>query len=455
MKKIRLLSVVFSLIIITGVSAGNVAFADSDENTLEDRLENFCNMTNEEKRQFFADHPRIAQFKDRLANFCELSEDEREVAIEVFIEKYIPEARDNESYDLDDILDRYCEMSDADKKDFISTHDKSYDHVAKMNAYCELDEDQRDAYIVEHKDEYKKYHEKDIRTQLDLYCKMTDEDKKAFLAKHDKVDYIKTMYKYCTLDENGKMSFIKEHIYQMKDKMMDKDNRPHMDYEKLCTLSESDRAKEIIDSKKLDKISKWCVMTPEEREVYKRETYGEMKDKIMDKVHDKMKMSDMSPRLKSMMTAKYDITDERLDEIKLKYKEKFGDLSDEKRSELKMKFENHMATIKTKMSDERKSAIHDRLADMKAFKSELRERSSELTDEEKQQLRADFIQKAKDMQLAWISPRVQMNAGIDVQEIECREGFSLVMKASNGVPMCLKSNTALKLIEKGIAVPAN
>ncbi|MFB5628121.1 MAG: ABC transporter substrate-binding protein, partial [Nitrosarchaeum sp.] len=190
-------------------------------------------------------------------------------------------------------------------------------------------------------------------------------------------------------------------------------------------------------------------------EVYKRETYGEMKDKIMDKVHDKMKMSDMSPRLKSMMTAKYDITDERLDEIKLKYKEKFGDLSDEKRSELKMKFENHMATIKTKMSDERKSAIHDRLADMKAFKSELRERSSELTDEEKQQLRADFIQKAKDMQLAWISPRVQMNAGIDVQEIECREGFSLVMKASNGVPMCLKSNTALKLIEKGIAVPAN
>ncbi|MFB5628122.1 MAG: ABC transporter substrate-binding protein, partial [Nitrosarchaeum sp.] len=186
MKKIRLLSVVFSLIIITGVTAGNAAFAESDEYTLEDRLENFCNMTNEEKRQFFADHPRIAQFKDRLANFCELSEDEREVAIEVFIEKYIPEARDHESYDLDDILDRYCEMSDADKKNFISMHDKSSDHVAKMNAYCELDEDQRDAYIVEHKDEYKMYHDKDIRTQLDLYCKMSDADKKAFLAKHDK-----------------------------------------------------------------------------------------------------------------------------------------------------------------------------------------------------------------------------------------------------------------------------
>jgi hypothetical protein len=121
MKKIRLLSIVFSLIIITGVTAGNAAFAESDKYTLEDRLENFCNMTNEEKRQFFADHPRIAQFKDRLANFCELSEDEREVAIEVFIEKYIPEARDNESYDLDDVLDRFCEMSDTDKK-ILSQH---------------------------------------------------------------------------------------------------------------------------------------------------------------------------------------------------------------------------------------------------------------------------------------------------------------------------------------------
>jgi hypothetical protein len=156
-----------------------------------------------------------------------------------------------------------------------------------------------------------------------------------------------------------------------------------------------------------------------------------------------------------MIINKYDVSDERLDEIKMKYIEKHGDLTDEKRFELKMKFENYMSSIKSKMSDERKSAIHDRLLDMKAFKSELRERSSEMTDEEKQQLRADFIEKAKDMQLAWISPRIQMNAGIDIQEIECREGFSLVMKASNGVPMCLKSNTALKLIEKGIAVPAN
>ena len=120
-----------------------------------------------------------------------------------------------------------------------------------------------------------------------------------------------------------------------------------------------------------------------------------------------------------------------------------------------MKFKDHMKKVKIKMSDERRSAIHDRLSDMKAFKEELRERASEMTDEEKQQLREDFIQKAKDMQLAWISPRTQIVAGVDAAEVECREGFSLVMKASNGVPMCLKANTALKMIDRGLVVPAN
>jgi hypothetical protein len=78
-----------------------------------------------------------------------------------------------------------------------------------------------------------------------------------------------------------------------------------------------------------------------------------------------------------------------------------------------------------------------------------------MTNEEKQKLREEFIEKAKDMQLAWISPRTQITAGIDASEVECREGFSLVMKASNGVPMCLKSDTALKMIDRGIVVPAN
>jgi len=179
---------------------------------------------------------------------------------------------------------------------------------------------------------------------------------------------------------------------------------------------------------------------------------GVAKDKLYDKA---MKFSDESKRLKAMIMDKRDISDERHDEIRMKYEEKHGDKGDKKRVELKIKFKDHMAKIEIKITDERKSAIHDRLVEMKEFKAELRERSSDMTDEEKQALRAEFIEKAKDLQLAWISPRHQMHAGVDATEIECREGFSHVLKASNGMAMCLKAHSALKMIDRGIAVPAN
>lgn len=115
MKSRQLLSIVFSLIMFTGVTAGSVAFAESDEyndelkdefdemgddydrdyvkddrhHDLDDRLEYFCEMTDEEKRQFFEDHPRLEQFSDRLANYCDLSGDEREDAIDDFIRDHV------------------------------------------------------------------------------------------------------------------------------------------------------------------------------------------------------------------------------------------------------------------------------------------------------------------------------------------------------------------------------
>jgi len=432
MKSRELLSIVLSLIMVFGVSAGS-AYAQTDTEVeleeslevtvddtikedddrdyvkddrhydLDERLGYFCDMTNDEKRQFFADHPRLEQFRDRLANYCDLSGDERDEKIRDFVRDYInDEDRDrNVDNDLRHKLDRYCELSDEDKRKYIAKHDKAAEKAAKMNEFCTLNETDRADYIAKHRDEYKAY---------------------------------------------------------MKDKMRDvMTDKKHMDYDRLCALSESDRALEFDDSEKLDRLSNWCNMTPEEREEYKKEKHDSMKEKMtdmkMDKVHDKMMMSDMSPRLKAMIMEKRDISDERTDELGMKYKEMHGDY-DAKKSELKIKFKNHMALMKIEISDERKTAIHDRVAEMKAFKIELRERSSELSDEEKQELRAEFIEKAKDIQLAWISPRHQMNAGIDAAEIECREGFSHVMKESNGRAMCVKADTALKMIDRGIAVPA-
>ncbi len=380
---------------ITGVAAGNAVYAESDEkqNDLKDRLANFCNMTDTEKDQFFLDHPRIAQFKDRLLNICEQSEDERKTAIE----KFIAESTEKKSdYNMADKLEKYCVMSDAEKETFLAEHDKA-DHKARMDAYCALDESGRDVYIAEHK-------------------MMIDE----MQEKHEEI-------------------------------------RDHKaEYQKYCQMTADERAAEITDATKLAKISEWCEMTPEQREEYKKENHDaamDFKEKHFDALERMKENHDISQRLRTMIMSS-DVSQDKMDELRAKYQEKHGDL-DEKREETKMKFKSHVSAMLGKLTDEQKADILARHAEMKALKAELKEKSSTLTDEEKQELRAEFIEKAKSMQLAWISPRQQVSAGIDAGEIECREGYSLVMKTSNGLPMCLKAESALRMIEKGFAVPAN
>jgi len=229
------------------------------------------------------------------------------------------------------------------------------------------------------------------------------------------------------------------------------------EYQRFCQMTADELAAEITDAEKLAKISEWCAMTPEQREAYKKEHRDvamDFKEKHFDALERMKEKHDLSPRLRGMIMANSDISQEQIDELKAKYRERHGELSDEKRAELKMKFQNHMSSMQGKLTDEQKADIKARHAEMKALKAELQEKST-LTDEEKQELRAEFIEKAKSMQLAWISPRQQVTAGIDAGEIECREGFSLVMKTSNGLPMCVKADSALRMIENGFAVPAN
>ena len=330
-----------------------------DNFEIDDLLKRFCDATDDDRLKLFADYPRLEQFKDRLTNYCEMSETEQD-AVEDFLENY---------------------------------------------------KDEINANIQEHIAELKMNSDKDMREQLEKYCQMSDEDKNTFLTEHDKAeDHSEKMNQYCVSDEDERIAFIEsnreEHKEHMKKMMEDKHHS--LDYEKLCSLSESERASEITDLEKLDKINSWCVMTPEEQEDYKMKHHDDMADKMhdkmscechkgedgnmscpmmdgesdmqcsmMDKKHEKIKFSDKSERLKTMIMSKHDISDERHEEIK-------------------MKFKNHIKSMKSEMTDERKISIHDRLAEMKAFKAELREKSSEMTDEEKQQLREEFIEKAKE-----------------------------------------------------------
>jgi hypothetical protein len=482
MRNTQLLSVVFSLIMFTGVTASSMAFADTDD--LEDRLEDFCEMNIEQRSDFFTDYPDMAEYDEKLSAICEMAdEDEREDALDDFIfnvvlardeieddfdDKYdeLEDDRDNKYHrhaDLEDRLKYFCDMTDEEKRQLFADHPRLEQFSDRLANYCDLSEDERkdkiDDFIREHTSDTRDHDKYDLDDMLKRFCDMTNEDKRKFFDHYPRLEqFSDRILNYCEISEDERDDaidkFIAEHKDVMHDYMKEKIHDKMtdiMDYDRLCSMAASDRVAEITDVATLDRISKWCNMTPEERDDYKEERHDDIKDKVTDRI----RMSDMSPRLKAMIMENHEISDEKREEIKMKYREKHGEVTDELKSELKIKFKDHMTKVKIKMSDERRSAIHDRLADMKAFKAELREKASEMTNEEKQKLREEFIEKAKDMQLAWISPRTQITAGIDASEVECREGFSLVMKASNGVPMCLKSDTALKMIDRGIVVPAN
>ena len=87
MKSRELLSIVLSLIMVLGVTAGS-AFAQSDEfNELESQLGDFCDMSDEQKSDFFSKNPDLVKFDERLAIICEIvDEDEREDEMDALID---------------------------------------------------------------------------------------------------------------------------------------------------------------------------------------------------------------------------------------------------------------------------------------------------------------------------------------------------------------------------------
>ncbi|QMU53845.1 MAG: hypothetical protein GKS07_02320 [Nitrosopumilus sp.] len=50
-----------------------------------------------------------------------------------------------------------------------------------------------------------------------------------------------------------------------------------------------------------------------------------------------------------------------------------------------------------------------------------------------------------------ISPKKQSMSGIDIHEIQCREGYELILKASDWSPVCCKPSSVEKLIQRGWA----
>ena len=283
----------------------------------------------------------------------------------------------DDNYDFDDRLEKYCEMTDEERAAFIEKHDKVEDHQEKMTEYCMLDETEREAYLEEHADEYKK-HDYNIREKMDRYCEMSEEDKAALTEKYPMAsDHQEKMTEYCMLEDEDRDAFIVEFMDSIKDKM------------------------------------------------------SEYKDSMKDK------MSDYKDPMKDKMS-------DHRDTMK-------GQISDHKDS---MKSDNKSRTIlrASTLTDEQKVDIRAMHSELRDFKHSLRDKS--ISDLDKQEIRDQFMEKAKEFAMTWISPRHQVAAGIDAQLVVCREGFELVMKTSNASPLCVKETTAEKLIERGIVIYA-
>ena len=51
-----------------------------------------------------------------------------------------------------------------------------------------------------------------------------------------------------------------------------------------------------------------------------------------------------------------------------------------------------------------------------------------------------------------IPPNMQMDEGVAPQDVECKKGLELVLKASDGSAACVKPSTKELLIARGLAV---
>ena len=311
-------------------------------------------------------------------------------------------------------------MTDDEKAAFIEDHDKSAEHQEKMEEYCMLDESEKDSFIDELEDKYEK-HDYDPKEIHEKYCEMTDEEKESFIVEHEKSEEHKEkLDKYCTLDESEREAFIEEHEDETKKyhKKGDYNAREMMD--KFCEMEYDDKLAYLEKHDKLDHLSaleEYCALDDEGRDTFIEENKDSMK-------------KDMAEHKDSM-------------------KEKISEHKDSMKSNSKKK----MILKASALSAEQKDSIKAMHGELRELKQSLRDKS--ISDTDKEDLRDQFMELAKEFSMTWLSPRHQVSAGIDAQEVECREGFDLVMKTSNASPMCVKETTAEKLVKRGIAILAS
>jgi len=268
---------------------------------------------------------------------------------------------------------------------------------------------------------------------LDRYCSMTDEEKIAFIEEYDKSeDHQLKMNEYCSLDASDREDFLAEHKdeysmnsgYTMREKM-----------DKFCEMSDEDKTGHMTENDRneehLAEMEEYCSLDDAGKDVFIEE-------------HKEMMKSDLKETMKSEHK---NAMEDKISEHKDTMKDKISETRESKISEHK-----YQALRASKLTAEQKDDIKALHSELRDLKHSLRDKS--VSDSEKEQIRDQFMEKAKAFSMSWLSPRHQVAAGIDSEMIECREGFALVMKTSNASPLCVKESSVEKLVKRGIAISA-
>ena len=294
MKSTQLLSIVLSLIMVFGVSAGS-AFAQTDDvadgdvdRDFGEKLASWCEMTDEDKSTAAEKYGKTDEMVAKADRYCTLDESGRADFIAEHIDEFKAHMKDHmkdkvkDHLTVDDFgekLASWCEMTDEDKSAAAEKYGKTDEMVAKADRYCTLDESGRADFIAEHIDEFKahmKDHMKDkvkdhltvddFGEKLASWCEMTDEDKSTAAEKYGKTDeMVAKADRYCTLDESGRADFIAEHIDEFKAHMKD-----HM----------KDKVKDHLTVDDFgEKLASWCEMTDEDKSTA-AEKYGKTDEMV-------------------------------------------------------------------------------------------------------------------------------------------------------------------------------
>jgi len=154
-------------------------------------------------------------------NMCMLEASDAELAHEGECETDFEDdvVRDEMERDYDDYYrdkDRfveYCEMSDAEKREFLARHQDNIEELKeKLDRFCAMSDEEREEYHDEYKDK-RMDKEYDLDDKLERYCELSDEEKAEVEAKHDRLtDEMKDrIAEYCSLSEDERDAYLETH----------------------------------------------------------------------------------------------------------------------------------------------------------------------------------------------------------------------------------------------------